>query len=294
MFEIRDYATNDVCLLLSPALADSVKSRPESYLTLLFTNGSCLQTIGPLHYYQGLASMDFHYYAKLLRPDLYQQSGLSAVMTDTPEDFVILDVFTEIPSIGHKGKRLFSCSSTFVATSLDQSALSSSFDIEDAQGKMRFRLKGNNPPFATADLYWDPSKQEAFIYTKNKEDYDRIALALKSQLEAPPEPQVFATQIMEIAARELLGVEPPVIAWEKAFEPPPDSPEVEEAINYINALLQDLADATNHGRAYDLQKLAARHGVPMEETRQAEQALTRQAESMEDCLERPRFHLPGE
>ncbi|HUI70071.1 MAG TPA: hypothetical protein VL354_06090, partial [Spirochaetia bacterium] len=39
LFEVRDYSSNDVHLLLSMALSDTVRSRPESFLTLLFFNG---------------------------------------------------------------------------------------------------------------------------------------------------------------------------------------------------------------------------------------------------------------
>jgi hypothetical protein len=229
-------------LLCSSALAESIKSNPESYLTLLFSNGSCLQTIGPLHVYRGLASVDFHYYARLLRPDLYDRSGLSAVMTEVPENLVILDAFTEVPAIGHRGKRLYCCSSSFTATALDPAALSSSFDVEEAKGSMRFRLKGSDPPFALADLYWNPAGDEAFIYSKNWDDYQRIVAAVAAHLDAPSEPQMVCTQNMEVIAKNLLGVQPPVLAWQAPFEPPPASPQEEESTRRINALLQDLAD----------------------------------------------------
>ncbi len=281
LFEIRDHSSNEVHLLLSSALGQIARRGMESFLTLLFSNGLCLQAIGPIHYYQALAPGDFHYYAGLLQPQLYQESGLSAVMTAVPESFVILDAFSEIPAIAHKGKRLFCCWSALKTASLDASALASSFLEEEAKGRKRFRLRGSDPPLATADLYWDPGTREAFIYTKTKEDYDRVCQASKGQLEAPADPQVAVTQNMEVIAKALLGIDPPVIAWENSFEgSAPHDPAGEAEIEHLNALLRDLVDATNHGKAYDLQKLAAHHGVSLENARQAEEVLKRQERSM--------------
>jgi hypothetical protein len=281
LFEIDDYSSGEVHLLFSPALAQSITSKPMSYQTLLFSNGSSLQAIGPLHYFRGLGSADFHYYAAHLHQDLYEQSGLSAVMTEMPERFVILDAFTEVPMIGHGGQLLYCCTSAFTAASLDPASLSSSFDVEEAQAKFRFRLKGSNPPFATADLYWDPSNHEAFIYAKNPEDYRKVVRALAGKLEAPLDPQLTCTQIMEIIARNLLGAEPPVLAWERPFEPPPAGPEEEAALKRLNALLQDLAEAANYGRTYDLERLAARHGVALDAARELEEGLRSRERSME-------------
>jgi hypothetical protein len=280
LFEIGDYSSRKVHLLFSPALAESVTRKPESCQTLLFSNGSCLQAIGPLHSFRGLGSVDFHYYAVHLHQDLYEQSGLSAVMTERPESFVILDAFAEVPMIGHSGQLLYCCSSAFTAASIDPPALSSTFDIEEAQGQYRLRLKGSNPPFATADFYWDPANHEAFIYAKNPGDYRKVVDGLSGQVEAPPEPQLSCTQMMEIVASNLLGAEPPVLAWEKPFEPPPAGPEEEAALKRLGALMQDLTDAANHGRTYDLEKLAARHGVAMDAARELEEGIRSRERSM--------------
>jgi hypothetical protein len=280
LFEIRDYSSGKSRLLCSSALGESVMDKAESYQTLLFFNGLCLQAIGPLHYYRGLASTDFHYYAVHLAQDLYERSGLSAVMSEMPESFVILDAFAEIPFIGHGGQLLYSCSSEFTAASLDPSALSSCFDIEEANGRLRFRLKGSNPPFTSADLYWNPLSQEAFVYTRNRQDYQKVVLAMAGQAEAPAEPQLTCTQNMEVIARNLLGIEPVVLEWDQPFEPPPAGPEEEAALERINALLKDLADAANHGRTYNLEKMAARHGVSIEDAREMEEVIKRQERSM--------------
>ncbi|HUI70711.1 MAG TPA: hypothetical protein VL354_09300, partial [Spirochaetia bacterium] len=254
----------------------------------LFFNGLCFQAIGPLHYYQALAPVDFRYYASLIRPDHDAEAELSAVMTAAPEAFVILDAFSEIPPFSHQGRRLYCCWSTFKAASVDPAALASSFSQEQAGSKMRFRLLGSEPPFAAADFYWDRASREAFIYTKGAEDYGRIVEALKGQLEAPAEPRTVTTQNMEIIAKALIGVEPPVIAWERAFEASePPSPAAEAEIERLNALLKDLANAVNHGRDYDLQRLAARHGVSLENARQVEEMFNRQERSMD-------IDLPGE
>jgi hypothetical protein len=201
-------------------------------------------------------------------------------MTGFPQDFVILDYFSEIPAIGHKGGLLYCCSTTLTVDSFDPSTLSASFDIERANGKVRCRLKGTESPLEAAQLFWDPKKHELFIYTKSRLQFTRIALAVADQVEVPGEPQWYATQNMEAAASMLLDRRLPVIEWEEDFQPPPPSREQKAALDRMNGLLKDLFDATNHGRPYDLEKLAARHRLSMDVAKQAEEVLQRQERSM--------------
>ena len=279
LFRIRDFSTNGTELLCSSAMGDLFKQKAPSYMTLLFSNGACLQALGPMHYYLGFQSFDFHYYAKMLQTDAYQKMGLRAVMTDLPQDFVILDFFSEIPPIAHKDGLLYCCSTTLTVDSFDASALSASFDIKEANGKVQCRLKGAASPLESAHLYWDPKKHALFIYTRNRAQFTRIAIAIADQVEVPPEPQWYATQNMETVAGMLLDSQHPVIEWERDFRPPPPSREQKAVLDGMNALLKDLFDATNHGRSYDLEKLAARHGLSLEVARQAEAVLQRQKQS---------------
>jgi hypothetical protein len=280
LFLIRNYSTNGTELLCSSSMGDLFKERAPSYMTLLFSNGDCLQALGPMHYYRGFQSFDFHYYAKMLQLDAYEEAGLQAIMTAFPQDFVILDYLSEIPAIGHKGNLLYCCSTTLTVDSFDASALSASFDVKEANGKVQCRLKGTESPLEAAQLFWDPGKKELFIYTKSRAQFTRIALAIADQVEVPADPQWYATQNMEAAASMLLDRQLPVIEWEKDFQPPPPSREQKAVLERMNGLLKELIDATNHGRAYDLEKLAARHRLSMDVAKQAEEILLRQERSM--------------
>jgi hypothetical protein len=280
LFQIRDFSTDQTQVLSSPSMAELFKQGAPSQLSLLFSNGACLQAIGPLHYYRGFQSFDFHYYARMLRPESYEKAGLSAVMTELPQDFIILDAFSEIPAVGHKGEILYSCSATLSVNSFDPSAFSASFDLEEVKGKVKCILKGSDSPFTAGRLYWDQKKHELFIYARNRAQYAWIAMAIFDQVEVPPEPQWYATQNMEVAAHSLLGRQLPIVEWDRDFEQPPPSPEEKQMLERTNALLRELVDAANHGRSYDLQQLAARHSLPVEVAQQAERVLEQQARSM--------------
>jgi len=280
VFRMRDFSSGAALLISSPSLAELSRNPSPAYLTLLFSNGVCLQAIGPLHYFRGLEPGDFHYYASLVDADLYSRSGLSAVMTAAPESFVILDAFSETPPLSYRNTRLHSCTTTIVNAVIDPSALAGDFDIEEGKATTRLRLKGSEPPLAAADIYWDPGTREAFIFTRNLADYSRIARALEGMVHVPPEPQTVITPNMELIAGKLLGVKPAVVSWEAPFEPPPPSPEQHAELKRLNALLRELTDASNEGRSYDLGKLAARHRLSMDVARQAEQVIERHDQAM--------------
>ncbi len=280
LFSIRDESSGKKIVLESPSLAEVSRNPAWLYFTLLFWNGACFQATGPLHYYRGIDHVDLHYYASLVDADLYARAGLSAVMSTFPERFIILDAFSEIPSIGHRGERLYACTTTIEDVRIDPSALSEAFDIEEAGDTIRLRLKGSEPPLAAADVYWKPAERRAFIHTSGLEGHRRIAAALAGSVEVPPEPRLAISVNMEVIASKTLGVEPAVAAWERPFEPPPPTAEQEAELGRMNALLGDLVEATNHGRSYDLANLAARHRVSLEIAREAERILRRKDDSM--------------
>lgn len=53
LFQIRDFSTNGKTLLCSSAMGDLFKEKAPSYMSLLFSNGACLQALGLMHYYRG-------------------------------------------------------------------------------------------------------------------------------------------------------------------------------------------------------------------------------------------------
>jgi hypothetical protein len=276
-FEILDYSSRTREVLCSSALGELYRQRAESYITLLFSNGVCLQALGPMHYYRGFENIDFHYCAKMLRPYSYAAGGLSALITTMPEWFVILDSYTEIPPIGHEGDRVYSCSSLVSTPAFEPSLLAANFEIAEAKGMVRCRLKGSSPPLRAADIYWEPKKKRLFLHAKRMAEYNVLAKAAANQIEIPPAPQWYATQNMEIAAISLLHRDPHVIAYERAFAEPEPTPEKKAEMAKLNALLREITNATNHGLPYSLEEASARHGVAMETALQIRAMLERQA-----------------
>jgi hypothetical protein len=67
--EVTDHADGKKLLVYSPAFGQLLRERAESYLSFLYTNGVCLQAFGLMHYFRAFPAMDFHYFARLLRPE---------------------------------------------------------------------------------------------------------------------------------------------------------------------------------------------------------------------------------
>jgi hypothetical protein len=273
LFRVRDISGGRPLVIESPSLAVLTRNPSPLYFTLLFSNGECLQALGPLHYLRGIIPSDLHCYASLVRPEIYERKGLSAVMTDAPDSFIVLDAFSETPALGFRGKGLVTCTTDLSDVSLDPSRHSKLFEIEEAQGIVRLSLKGCEPPLGAADFYWDPGTHRAFVHTHDPADHAKIAEGLAAEVSIPADPERVITANMELIVDRLLGQEPGVLKWEKPFEPPPPTPAQAAEMKRLNAFVQGLTDAHNHGRPYDLERLAARHGVPSEAARQIEASL---------------------
>jgi hypothetical protein len=285
IFEITDFSDGARHLLYSTSLAGLSRQRLPSLLTLFFSNGECLQTYGPLHYYRGFERIDFHYYAKMLRPQAYAAGGPAAVMNELPESFVILDAFTEIPPIVHHGERLYCCSSTLAADSFNPSGMSDEFDVTESRGVTRCRLKGSDSPMETADLYWDSKKRQVVCHAWNMADYSRIVGAAAGQVALPSEPQLHCTQNMEMAAAMLLGRQPLLFPYERHFVDETPDLERNAELKKVNAFYAELADAHNHGRSFSIEEAAVRAGLPLETAREAARALNDQMDERDIKVE---------
>lgn len=269
-------------LLFSPAVEALQEAKPLQYASLLADNGACLQAIGLVHYYRGLTDVDFHFFARMLRPQEYAAGGLSAVMKSQPEQFLMLDFLTEIPPIANDGEPLWAYSSIVPAAEFDPARCGGGFDLEAKGGVTRLRLKGCEPPFTMADLYHDKAKGVLAAYAQRKSDYSRLALAAADQAALPAEPQWTASKNGETAAYMLLGREMPALAYERLFTVPKPGPGREDALKRVNAFLGDVVKRLNEGASYSVQDLAAIHNVDPGTAAEAEAGIRKSFE---------RFHI---
>ncbi len=266
LFTIENLDGGQERLLYSPAVTDLTRTGARLFLCLVFDNGTCLQTYGVVRFYRGFQPFDFHYFARLLLPGTYRSEGLSATIAASPGSFFLLDMAAEIPAIAHRGEPMEVCDQEVRRADFDPAKITGEFERATAEDIQRLAFKGEDTPFPQAYLFHDPKKKRLLAHATSMRLYARLREALAAEVSLPEEPEWHAGMSMVITARQILGKEPPSMAYISLFEP---EGEPEEPVP-LKALLAELADAHNQGTAYSLDELAKRHGISPDVARQLE------------------------
>jgi hypothetical protein len=259
-FTIQKASTGRERLLYSPAVRESTRTGVNLFLSLVFDNGLCIQTYGPVHYYLGYQPFDFHYFARQLSPELYRSEGLSTAIAADPGSFLLLDVASEIPPVGHRGELIEVHDHEALVESFDPGRYAGGELELECKGEVtRLKLAGEDTPFRNAYAFHDRAHGTLLAQATNARLYGRLRELLADQVVLPEEPDWRASMNMIVSTRQILGKEEPSAAYIELFE--------EE----LNAFMAELSDHRNHGRSYALEELAARHGILLQTARQIEE-----------------------
>jgi hypothetical protein len=266
-FTVQEIETGRERLLYSPAVRETTRTGVKLFLSLMYENGLCIQAYGPLHYYRGYQPFDFHYFARQLSPELYRSEGLSAAIAADPGSFLLLDVASEIPPIGHRGELLEVHDHEAHVESFDSGRYAGGELELDSKGEVtRLRRAAEDTPFRNAYAFHDRANGTLLAHATNARLYSRLRELLSDQVVLPEEPDWRASMNMIVSTRQILGKEEPSAAY--ITEP---TPEEKEHLERLKAFIAELSDHRNHGRSYALEELAARHGISLQAARQIEE-----------------------
>jgi hypothetical protein len=271
-FTVVDVETRDKLLLHSPAVRDISRSGARLYLTLLFHNGDCYQTFGPLHYYRGFQPYDFEYFAKQISPLFYRENGLSATIANNPAAFLLLDNWTEFPPVAHRNDLVQICCDETSLDHFDPQRYSESFDIDSKGEVVRCRLKGQDSPLRSAAVYHDRTKKKLFVRATSLELYRKVHSVVGEDIPLSEEPYWLATINMNLAGRDILDKDIPAASYVDMFETDqkPVTPEDRKYLDTVNAFIRELSRRRNEGIPYSLEELSREHEIDLDTARQAE------------------------
>lgn len=272
-FRVLDAETRNSLLIYSPAVSEISRSGARLYLTLLFHNGECYQTFGPLHYYRGFQPHDLEYFAKLLNPQFYRENGLSATIAFNPTPFLLLDTWTEFPAVAHKDAAVTICSDEVSLEDFDPQRYSEKLDINTKKEIIQCRLQGEDSPLRTGTVYYDKSKKRLFVRATNLDLYRKIRSIVAGDFLISEDPYWLASFNMYAAAKKILDKDIPVESYVRIFEndQEPSSPDEQEHLDRLNSLLAELSRLRGEGLGYSLEELAHKHGIELDTARQAEE-----------------------
>ncbi len=277
LFSVHDYFSGEELLLQSDSLAHLNKRGVPLVLTLLFNNGHCFQTYGPLHAHIGFEPFDFLFFARMLDSRLAERKGLGACMAQNPIPFFLLDCASQVPPMAHNGKRVVYCFHSLKAPGFDLGTLRSRghFTTESRESMTRLCLDGKDSPFDLAHVYYDGKNRVLAVHTSGMENYGRLRDLILSDIELPEQPFWMSSANMTATAGHVLKMKEPEDGFSSAFEEEPTPKETKD-LETMNAFMREAADRSNYGLPISYEELARKHGIPLETARQVQKMMDRQ------------------
>ncbi len=179
-------------------------SQDTLFITLILDNGESLQTIGIIHSYLSVTENDLDFLCSVLDKDLYENRGLSGVISKHFLKFFAIDEIAEIPPIVFRGMLSEVIWRELHLEDIGRVLLPGNWDIEETiDGVLRFEflgpdekltalepMAGQNPeqPWKMAGmfpsyLYLYPQKQTACIHAASFHDYTILHQVLNGKFD---------------------------------------------------------------------------------------------------------------
>jgi len=264
-----DLFTDAEMLVYSPGVTRTLKDTNQtarSWLLMVYNNGLCYQSYGPIIYFKSLGLDDFFYFGMVKNRNISTPENLAVDLNKDPLPYCLLMNFSEIPimvSRGHATAIIFSISEV---SSMNMKDLEKDFIIEYKKGIYRLSLKSLEifPHFAKA--YYDKENEELHLHTMTIEAYDSMVESFQKY--GHPvyyEPDFILNTIIGTITKTILGKKVKIDEFEDLFEKREKaSPTEQKQLDDINTFLRLLMTELNEKRKPDLQKLAKEAGISID------------------------------
>ncbi len=291
LFWIHDYCTGETLLLQSASVESLHKKGVPLCLTLLFSNGLCYQTYGPLHTYRGFEPDDFAYFSRIFQPRAFAKGGVGASIARDPVPFLLLSRWSETPPVAHDGRPVEICfHSTRSATfDTDSFAGSRGFTLARKGDVSRLSVPAEEGPFDFGHIYFDAASGELAVYTSGMNHYEAIRRMLSPAILLPQSPDWHATANMCAVVSLMHQKEQQGERLAKLFDTV-EVPGQQSGLEALNAFAAEMTDCSNRGLPFDLEEAAGRFGVPLDDAKEMQKELARIARRFDIHLE---GGLPG-
>src|SRR5690554_549558 len=238
-FEMTDVITGEEFLLYSPAVASLEEKKSVSiYFLLIGFNGQCLQTYGPVAYFQGLLPFDLHYFTKQICSAPVSWDEIPMVIEEDPLPFLMLWVGAERPLVYHRKDMVVNTFSAYRVEQFDAGEYASKFFVEQKEDlyKLSFKRWHRFPHFC--QCFYSAKDRILHISAQTERGYDKLITTLNQMgHEFSREPQNRATMVMMFLARDILEKEIKLNPYAEYFaeQSAPSSPEEKQMMERLNS-----------------------------------------------------------
>jgi hypothetical protein len=270
-----DYDDGNHYIVQSPGLRDLFERDKTVGYGLLFYNGECFQTYGPIYYLAWADQKDMQWYARQVDEALFEREGLMEVMSADPLPWITLFSQAENPRIAHRGQVVELCQSEAAGAEFSTDALPEEAEAE-WQGKVcRVRLDPDDP-FYGPQLLWEGKRKRLILRAFTIDGYLRGREALRQMAELPEVPQYHCSGSMYFSAYKVLGPDE-FARFDRQFSGEEGGQTADEAgggdLGQLERAMSLLSEAHNAGEAADLERIAKESGLSSEDVKELEKQL---------------------
>jgi len=199
-----DYDDDRQYIVHSPGLRQMFSQGRRVCYALLFYNGECFQTYGPLYYLEWAQPMDLQYFAERVDPQLYRREGLMEVMTANPLPWAALYPYARYPRMHHRQHVMEVCDAEVPLRHLPEEKLPPQAEIRRHGHVLRAALDPEDS-FYGPRVIWDGKKGRLLVQAMTAAGYEQGRELLRPIAELPEHPQSRCSGTMYIVAYDVLG-----------------------------------------------------------------------------------------
>jgi len=280
-FEMEDVLTGDHYLLYSPGITSILLTEnPLIWFNLIGFNGECWQTYGPILYFNGFEAQDIIFFASEANGDWYiNGEEVMEDLEENPVPFSMLISGSNLPLVYHGSHQVVANNAEYeIKEPFDSAHFKSDFRIEYSHDVYKLSLKGWDefPHYSTA--FYDEKARLLFLYAMTDSGFKKLVDVLNGlgfTLEYTPDERV--NMCMLTTASRILKRELSVNRYDRLFTTD-TAPEEQQSLNQMNALLAELIPYINSRKTPDLDTLATKYGVDLEEVKEIYQMVKKSVE----------------
>jgi hypothetical protein len=233
------------------------------FFQLLFDNGLCWESYGPIAAFRSFTPSDILFYAHMLYPDHWFESSeeLNDAVQVDPIPFMLLIHGAETPLQMSSGYQMRVNRAEYEYVDFDPKLPEGVFIHDEAEGVHRYRLEEWEKPPHFGVVYYDSKEELLLINACTNEGFDALTKELRRiGLDVDDEPDHNFGLSMQATAEHILKKDFSLFDYEELFGEEA-SPEAQEEIDKLNELMAELIPEINQGKRPNVEKRAREAGV---------------------------------
>lgn len=279
---VINHINNEKLLLKSESVSNLKRKGANLFFSLFFYNGKCYQTYGTIHHYKSILPSDFEYFVKLFHKDYKAGNDYSLIIENNPVLFYLLDISSNIPTIVSRDNEIGMYGSIWECDPIDPNEFVNECIIDKIKNIYQFSIKEWDIPPHFAKFYFNENTSEMFLHASTLKGYKKIIDVLNKVFDLDYEPEWQVSMNAYVSIERITNRIFPSLRYAKAFglkelEEEKKDQNKDSKLTVINNMIREMTDAYNNGLNYNLEELADKYGISIEDAKNVEKLINRKS-----------------